>query len=1063
MTFNVRASSFWLYYPLDETPSLLFYRITFVIRQKLLKSPQICRPRVPKRAHHISNLTTALTVLRRRGLELVNNNASDIADGNPRIILGLIWQIILHFQIETNVALLREWGWGSIDVQSSREHIHSRSLSSPMNSYTTSSISSVPSTSTDSPKISMRLMKSSIEQVMIRWINNEVAQRVNMRVENMDHDWKDGVMFNALVFRWKPDVIDMEKVRTVDAKTNLENAFEMASKHLGIKRLLEVEDVLQAKPDKRSIITYVSQFIRAFGKSPPVAEECDVHSEFVEWLSKAYRLDLVNNDHQAYFRILHEFVEYRCIFNTIMATKFNFTLEELSEIQTRWETLQRNLEAAASVVEKRLPKPYSSLSDWTAQGQSIISTPLNLPSENPQKCLAILQKMISDHNRHFVDLSAKMDELNTALEHDRVSGRSVAPEYVEPLRLRMKALAAEVPMKIATLKILYSYYRCLAYVDDLECKMELWRSPESLQLLDRWITEYDLVEIENPHMKCNNYIEMLKKELSSGTCVKVNGEGMVKKCCDRSEEVLKSFGSLKEELIKLRILWTEWENELKRLEAIAIEGGKMHVNTLKEETEAIRLLESKFDTLVPLLSVAARLYCNRRMEMIKENVKQLNKFAASSRLVKLIPSTSQSHHRGIHNVNTLEARIKEINNILKMQTVGCVENELQEKCKKMDLKRELTVLQNAKPRMCLIEHYLDELQKLLASKDANSYDRAQDVWNQLEREINALNSSEISHYVDCKNYEGLSSWCAAKIRGEVVNTFKISEEQPPVNKEYVKEVINRVELILARREANDDEIRASINDMADCETVLTGWSNKKLDGLRTLWNAKQIEFQLWQTYMERVRQIADILEQRRTCDSQTMDEIKRIEKICEQISLTDLNRPLRSAVNELRDRAERVLKERLDSLRMSGEEDCFVAHDIVQAYPNSHWINITKHLKTYDLMKIGEELVAFCPQLNERSIETRTTLFGKMELFRRLQNYYDTVKYLRNQNDTWNVTTLSEVPVILSELKRLLILCDSDLYNDGLQLRADLIAINGSFFQLEFDRVNEKSVAIPFF
>jgi hypothetical protein len=31
-------------------------------------------------------------------MELVNNNVTDLADGNPRIWLGLIWQIVLHFQ-----------------------------------------------------------------------------------------------------------------------------------------------------------------------------------------------------------------------------------------------------------------------------------------------------------------------------------------------------------------------------------------------------------------------------------------------------------------------------------------------------------------------------------------------------------------------------------------------------------------------------------------------------------------------------------------------------------------------------------------------------------------------------------------------------------------------------------------------------------------------------------------------------------------------------------------------------------------------------------------------------
>ncbi|KAE9418718.1 hypothetical protein Angca_008860 [Angiostrongylus cantonensis] len=136
----------------------------------------VCRPRVSKRAHHISNLTSALRVLRRRGLELVNNNASDIADGNPRIVLGLIWQIILHFQIETNMALLREWGWGSTCIQFDRESTLPRSPSSPVKTRITSCISPTPSTSAESPKVSMRQMKNSVEQVMIRWINSEVAQ-----------------------------------------------------------------------------------------------------------------------------------------------------------------------------------------------------------------------------------------------------------------------------------------------------------------------------------------------------------------------------------------------------------------------------------------------------------------------------------------------------------------------------------------------------------------------------------------------------------------------------------------------------------------------------------------------------------------------------------------------------------------------------------------------------------------------------------------------------------------------------------------------------------------------
>lgn len=59
----------------------------------------------------------------------------------------------------------------------------------------------------------------------------------------------------------------------------------------------------------------------------------------------------------------------------------------------------------------------------------------------------------------------------------------MAAEYVEPLRVRMAALAEEAPLKLATLKVLHAHYTVLAYLYDLEVKMNLWRwvpfAPES--------------------------------------------------------------------------------------------------------------------------------------------------------------------------------------------------------------------------------------------------------------------------------------------------------------------------------------------------------------------------------------------------------------------------------------------------------------------------------------------------------------------------------------------------------------------------------------------------------
>ncbi|KAG8249076.1 Microtubule-actin cross-linking factor 1, isoforms 1/2/3/5 [Homalodisca vitripennis] len=51
------------------------------------------------RFHMLQNVQMALDFLRYKKIKLVNIRAEDIVDGNPKLTLGLIWTIILHFQI----------------------------------------------------------------------------------------------------------------------------------------------------------------------------------------------------------------------------------------------------------------------------------------------------------------------------------------------------------------------------------------------------------------------------------------------------------------------------------------------------------------------------------------------------------------------------------------------------------------------------------------------------------------------------------------------------------------------------------------------------------------------------------------------------------------------------------------------------------------------------------------------------------------------------------------------------------------------------------------------------
>lgn len=54
------------------------------------------------RIHCLENVDKALQFLKDQRVHLENMGSHDIVDGNPRLSLGLIWTIILRFQVRTH-------------------------------------------------------------------------------------------------------------------------------------------------------------------------------------------------------------------------------------------------------------------------------------------------------------------------------------------------------------------------------------------------------------------------------------------------------------------------------------------------------------------------------------------------------------------------------------------------------------------------------------------------------------------------------------------------------------------------------------------------------------------------------------------------------------------------------------------------------------------------------------------------------------------------------------------------------------------------------------------------
>ncbi|XP_049546727.1 microtubule-actin cross-linking factor 1 isoform X32 [Anopheles darlingi] len=196
---------------------------------EVLSGEHLPREKGKMRFHMLQNAQMALDFLRYKKIKLVNIRAEDIVDGNPKLTLGLIWTIILHFQISDIVV-------GQEDNLTARE-------------------------------------------ALLRWARRSTAKYPGVRVNDFTGSWRDGLAFSALIHRNRPDLIDWRESRSRRPRERLEVAFHVVEKEYGVTRLLDPEDVDTNEPDEKSMITYLSSLYDVFPEPPQMHPLFDMDSQ----------------------------------------------------------------------------------------------------------------------------------------------------------------------------------------------------------------------------------------------------------------------------------------------------------------------------------------------------------------------------------------------------------------------------------------------------------------------------------------------------------------------------------------------------------------------------------------------------------------------------------------------------------------------------------------------------------------------------------------------------------------------------------------------------------------
>ncbi|XP_027765528.1 spectrin beta chain, non-erythrocytic 4-like, partial [Empidonax traillii] len=110
-------------------------------------------------------------------------------------------------------------------------------------------------------------------QINIIIVKSTSSSYPEVNIQNFTTSWRDGLAFNALIHRHRPDLVDFAKLTKSNATHNLQVAFNTAEQHLGLSKLLDPEDVNMEDPDEKSIITYVVSFYHYFSKMKALAVE----------------------------------------------------------------------------------------------------------------------------------------------------------------------------------------------------------------------------------------------------------------------------------------------------------------------------------------------------------------------------------------------------------------------------------------------------------------------------------------------------------------------------------------------------------------------------------------------------------------------------------------------------------------------------------------------------------------------------------------------------------------------------------------------------------------------
>jgi len=169
---------------------------------EIISSKDIKVNKNPKmRVQKLENLNASLEFLKKEGIKLVSIGADNICDGNRTLIMGLIWTIILRYQIQVEEG-------------------------------------------------------SSAKKELLEWVRSKIPE---YNIQNFTSDWQSGKAICALAEAVLPGQMSLPNDFSSNPVANAQMGITKARENMNIPSIIDAEDMVNT-PDELSNMTFISYF-----------------------------------------------------------------------------------------------------------------------------------------------------------------------------------------------------------------------------------------------------------------------------------------------------------------------------------------------------------------------------------------------------------------------------------------------------------------------------------------------------------------------------------------------------------------------------------------------------------------------------------------------------------------------------------------------------------------------------------------------------------------------------------------------------------------------------------